>query len=181
MAYTSIKTTVLSPAITLISLSRPDKLNALNASIFEELSHALRLIQKDKLIKGLILTGEGDAFCAGADLKRLLVANEVEGHALSREGQAVFSLLEQLGKPSIAAVNGLALGGGCELAMATTLRIANTKARFGQPEVKLGLIPGYGGTQRLPRLIGLGRALDLCLTGKIIDAQTALEIGRAHV
>lgn len=161
----------------ILTLNRPEKLNALNAETLEALDHQLIEAEKDSNIKGLLLTGEGKAFCAGADIKRLAECDSEAGYAFARAGQAVFRRLETLGKPSIAAINGFAFGGGCELAMAATLRIASPKAQFGQPEIKLGVIPGYGGTQRLSRLVGKGRALDLCLTGRFIDAETALSWG----
>ena len=160
-----------------ITLSRPDKLNALNDTMFQELSAIFIDAKNNSQVKGLLITGEGKAFCAGADINRLAAADALEGLAFSRQGQSVFRLLETLGKPSIAAINGYAFGGGCELAMAATLRAASDKAQFGQPEVKLGVIPGYGGTQRLSRLIGKGRAIDLCITGRFIDAQTAYQWG----
>ncbi|MGL6030403.1 MAG: enoyl-CoA hydratase/isomerase family protein, partial [Legionella sp.] len=128
-------------------------------------------------VKALLLTGTGKAFCAGADINRLAECNAQSGYEFACFGQEVFRLLETMGKPSLAAVNGFAFGGGCELAISATMRIASDKALFGQPEVKLGVIPGYGGTQRLARLVGKGRALDLCLTGRFIDAQTALNWG----
>lgn len=160
-----------------ITLNRPEKLNALNQAMFDELSLLLCQAKEDKSIQGLILTGEGRAFCAGADIKRLAECNAQSGYEFAQQGQAVFRQLETLGKPSLAAINGYAFGGGCELAIAATLRLASTEAQFGQPEVKLGVIPGYGGTQRLARLIGQGRALDLCLTGRFIDAETAKQWG----
>jgi enoyl-CoA hydratase len=161
-----------------IILNRPDKLNALNEQLLNELQHVLNLAKTDAGIKALLITGSGEkAFCAGADLQAMVNFNAEEGLAFAERGQAVFRNLEQLGKPSLAAIQGYALGGGCELAMAATLRIATNTAQFGQPEIKLGLIPGYGGTQRLARLIGKGRALDLCLTGRNISAQDALAFG----
>lgn len=159
--------------VLVITLNRPEKLNALNAEVLQGLEALLHSAKTDSKVKGILLTGQGKAFCAGADIHRLAECDAQTGYAFARMGQAVFRLLETLGKPSIAAVNGYALGGGCELAMAATLRIAASTAQFGQPEVKLGVIPGYGGTQRLARLVGKGRALDLCLTGRSIDAATA--------
>jgi enoyl-CoA hydratase len=158
-------------------MHRPEKLNALNQEILDALSVLFEQAKQDKAIKGIILTGEGRAFCAGADIKRLAECNAQTGYEFAQQGQAVFRQLETLGKPSLAAINGYAFGGGCELAIAATLRLASTEAQFGQPEVKLGVIPGYGGTQRLARLIGKGRALDLCLTGRFIDAETAKQWG----
>lgn len=163
--------------VLVIRLNRPDKLNALNAEVLQTLATVLLGAKTDTHVKGVLLTGQGKAFCAGADIQRLAECDAQTGYAFAKQGQDVFRLLETLGKPSIAAVNGYALGGGCELAMAATLRIAAHTAQFGQPEVKLGVIPGYGGTQRLARLIGKGRALDLCLTGRSIDAATALAWG----
>lgn len=156
-----------------ITLNRPEKLNALNTEVLQSLATLFTHATTDRAVKGIILTGEGKAFCAGADIHRLAECDAQTGYEFAKMGQGVFRLLETLGKPSIAAVNGYALGGGCELAMAATLRIAASTAQFGQPEVKLGVIPGYGGTQRLARLVGKGRALDLCLTGRTIDADTA--------
>ena len=141
------------------------------------LSDALKAAKDNPSVKGLLVTGEGKAFCAGADIARLADCNAQSGYSFATFGQDVFRQLETLGKPSIALINGYAFGGGCELAMAATLRIASSAAQFGQPEVKLGVIPGYGGTQRLARLVGKGRALDLCLTGRFIDAETALQWG----
>ena len=160
-----------------ITLNRPDKLNALNAELLAELLDVLERAATDDSIKALLLTGEGKAFAAGADIDELAGLNALEGLQFAQRGQAIFRFLETLGKPSLAAVNGFALGGGCELAMATTMRIASVKAKFGQPEVKLGVIPGYGGTQRLARLVGKGRAMDLCLTGRMIGAEDALAWG----
>ena len=159
--------------VLVITLNRPEKLNALNREVLEALEALLRSAQTDPKVQGLMITGQGKAFCAGADIHRLAECDAQSGYAFAKMGQGVFRLLETLGKPSIAAVNGYALGGGCELAMAATLRMAASTAQFGQPEVKLGVIPGYGGTQRLARLVGKGRALDLCLTGRSIDAVTA--------
>ncbi|STX47090.1 3-hydroxyisobutyryl-CoA hydrolase [Legionella hackeliae] len=128
-------------------------------------------------MKAILLTGAGKAFCAGADISRLAECNVQTGYQFACEGQDVFRQLETLGKPSLAAINGFAFGGGCELAISATIRIASTTAQFGQPEVKLGVIPGYGGTQRLARLIGKGRAMELCLTGRFINAETAFNWG----
>lgn len=160
-----------------ITLNRPDKLNALSSELLSELLQVLQSAQQDKAIKALLITGEGKAFCAGADINQLAELNAQQGLEFAKKGQLIFRTLEQLGKPSLAAINGYAFGGGCELSMAATLRIASSNAQFGQPEVKLGVIPGYGGTQRLARLIGKGRALDLCLTGRTIKAEEALAFG----
>lgn len=177
MAYENLLVETSGPVATL-TLNRPKVLNALNAALFTELNAVLDDFAADPAIRAVILTGAGEkAFAAGADIAELATLSGLEGQALSLRGQHIFSKLESLGKPVIAAVNGFALGGGCELAMAATLRIASEAARFGQPEVKLGLIPGYGGTQRLPRLVGRGAALKLLLTGEIITAAEALRIG----
>lgn len=167
----------LNQGILTLTLNRPEKLNALNAQVLSALSDAFTEAKTDKNVKGILITGAGKAFCAGADIQRLATCNAQSGYEFASFGQAVFRQLETLGKPSMAAINGYAFGGGCELAMATTLRMASTMAQFGQPEIKLGIIPGYGGTQRLARLVGKGRALDLCLTGRFIDAPTALNWG----
>lgn len=165
-------------SVALVTLNRPKVLNALNAATFAELATAFTTIRGDNSIRAAILTGAGEkAFAAGADIQELAQVNGVEGLELSRRGQAVFSAIEQCGKPVIACINGFALGGGCELTLACTLRIASENARLGQPEVKLGLIPGYGGTQRLARLVGKGVALQLILTAEMISAADALRVG----
>ena len=161
-----------------ITINRPDKLNALNAAVIGELGQAVTQIETDDAIRGVLLTGAGPkAFVAGADISELASQGPVDGKARAQQGQLVFRRLERCGKPVVAAVNGFALGGGCELAMACHLRVASEGARFGQPEVKLGLGPGYGGTVRLPRLVGKGRALELLLSGEMIDAAEAWRIG----
>src|SRR5256885_6610078 len=160
-----------------LTVNRPDKLNALNDATIAELGVAIDQIRVDDSIGGALLTGAGRAFVAGADISELASQTPVLAKARSRAGQDVFRRIETCPKPVIAAVNGFALGGGCELAMSCHIRIATEAAKFGQPEVKLGVIPGYGGTQRLPRLIGRGRALQLLLTGEMIDAQEAYRIG----
>jgi enoyl-CoA hydratase len=161
-----------------VTLNRPKVLNALNTKTWQDLKTAFEDAREDAAIRGVILTGAGDkAFIAGADISELTNLTAVEAEKSSAFGQSVLDLIENLGKPVIAAVNGFALGGGCETAMACTIRIAVENARFGQPEVKLGLIPGGGGTQRLPRLVGKGRALQLILTGEMISAQEAYRIG----
>ncbi len=165
-------------ALATVTLDRPKVLNALNAATFAELSSAFDELAWDGEVRVVLLTGAGErAFAAGADIRELAAVDASEGKAFSLRGQAVFRKIETLGKPVIACVRGFALGGGCELALACTLRIAAEDAKFGQPEVKLGVIPGYGGSQRLPRLIGRGAALKLLLTGAIIDATEALRIG----
>jgi len=161
-----------------ITINRPDKLNALNVATVAELGATIADTASDDAIEAVIVTGAGDkAFVAGADISELQSLGPVEAKEFALRGQEVFRELERLNKPVIAAVNGYALGGGCELAMACHIRVASSNAIFGQPEVKLGLIPGYGGTQRLPRLIGRGRALEILLTGKNVNAEEALRIG----
>jgi enoyl-CoA hydratase len=163
--------------IATLTVNRPDKLNALNAALIGELGAAIDEMQARDDVAGIILTGAGRAFVAGADIAELAGISALEGKRLARRGQEIFRRFEISPKPTVAAVNGFALGGGCELAMACQIRIAADGAKFGQPEVKLGLIPGYGGTQRLPRLVGRGRALQLLMTGEMIDAQEAFRIG----
>jgi len=161
-----------------VTFNRPKTLNALNRRTMEELGVALAAAKEDDAVRALILTGAGDkAFVAGADIGELSQQNPVGGKETSLFGQEIIHRLETLGKPSIAAINGFALGGGCELALACTMRIASKTARLGQPEVKLGLIPGYGGSQRLARLCGKGLAHELILTGEMISAEEALRIG----
>jgi enoyl-CoA hydratase/carnithine racemase len=164
--------------IAYVTLNRPKVLNALNKATWEDLRAAFEDARDDAEVRGVILTGAGDkAFIAGADISELAMAGAVQAEESSRFGQGVLNLVENLGKPVIAAVNGFALGGGCETAMACTIRLASEHAKFGQPEVKLGVMPGGGGTQRLPRLVGKGRALQLILTGEMIGAQEAYRIG----
>jgi enoyl-CoA hydratase len=164
--------------IAIITVARPKVLNALNAPTLLELSHAFQSVRDDDDVRVAILTGEGEkSFVAGADITEFTALGAVGAEVLSRRGQAIFSQVEDCGKPVIAAVNGFALGGGCELALACTFRIASESARFGQPETKLGLIPGYGGTQRLARLVGKGRALQIILTADMVKADEALRIG----
>ncbi len=164
--------------IATVTLNRPRVLNALNAQVFSDLDHVFTMLAKDPAIRAILLTGTGDkAFAAGADINELALTDATSGEALALRGQAIFQRIESAGKPVIACINGFALGGGCELALACTLRIASQAARLGQPEVKLGLLPGYGGSQRLPRLVGPSAALKLLLTGEIIDATEALRIG----
>jgi enoyl-CoA hydratase/carnithine racemase len=165
-------------SIAYVTINRPKVLNALNQATWRELQSAFEAARKDEEVRGVIVTGAGDkAFIAGADIGELSKVSAVEAEKSSSSGQAVLNLVENLGKPVIAAINGFALGGGCETAMACTIRIASESAKFGQPEVKLGLLPGGGGTQRLPRLVGKGRALQLILTGEVIGAQEAYRIG----
>jgi enoyl-CoA hydratase len=179
MPYTTL-TLDVADRIATITVNRPDKLNALNAQTIAELGQAIdEAIGRDD-VAGVILTGAGRAFVAGADISEMSGQSPIEMQQLARRGQLVFRRFETSPKPTIAAVNGFALGGGCELAMACHLRIASEAARFGQPEVKLGLIPGYGGTQRLARLVGRGRALQLLMTAEMIDANEAYRIGLAN-
>ncbi|HEV2130787.1 MAG TPA: enoyl-CoA hydratase-related protein [Longimicrobiaceae bacterium] len=167
--------------IATLSINRPDKLNALNEQTIRELTEAVGEITDDDEVRGIVLTGVGQkAFVAGADIGELAKMGPVDGIEVSRLGQRVFRQIELSRKPMIAAVNGFALGGGCELALACHLRIASENAKFGLPEVKLGIIPGYGGTLRLPRIVGKGRALELILTGEMIDAHEAHRIGLAN-
>jgi enoyl-CoA hydratase/carnithine racemase len=164
--------------IAYVTVNRPEVLNALDTETWGDLERAFEEALEDPGVRGVILTGAGEkAFIAGADISELAEVTAVEAQKSSRFGQSVLDLIENLGKPVIAAVNGFALGGGCETAMACTIRVASEKAKFGQPEVTLGLLPGGGGTQRLPRLVGKGRALQLILSGEIISAQEAYRIG----
>jgi enoyl-CoA hydratase len=179
MEDSSLVLTSAADGIATLTLNRPKVRNALNAALLDALLHALHAAEADPSVRAIILTGSGEkAFAAGADIGELsAVPNSVVGAALSRRGQAITRAMELLRVPIVAAVNGFALGGGCELAMAADIRIAGENAAFGQPEVNLGLIPGYGGTQRLSRLVGRGMAQYLCLTGEVINAQEALRIG----
>lgn len=165
-----------------ITIDRQEKLNALNPGVIAELDRAFETVRTDPDVGGVILTGAGDkAFVAGADIGVLAEMDSLTGVAVSREGQAVMRRIESFPKPVVAAVGGYALGGGCELALACHLRVASEKARFGLPEVGLGIIPGYGGTVRLTRLVGLGRALEMVLTGEMVDAEAAHRIGLANL
>lgn len=163
----------------IITINRPDKLNALNKTVIEELSSAIDEVNNNTEIRSAIITGSGaKAFVAGADISEFSSLNAAGGKALAKRGQdLVFSKIENSSKPFVAAVNGFALGGGCELAMSCHFRIASDNAKFGQPEVNLGLIPGYGGTQRLVQLVGKGRAMELLMSGNMLDANTALQYG----
>lgn len=161
-----------------ITINRADQLNALNQKTLQEIKQVIEHVQDDNEIAGVIITGSGKkAFVAGADITELASLNEVNGRKFAESGQEVFDMIEKSNKPVIAAVNGFALGGGCELAMACHIRVATANAKFGQPEVNLGVIPGYGGTQRLAQLIGKGKATELILTGDMINAQEALSLG----
>ena len=165
-------------AVAVVTVNRPKVLNALNTQTIDELERALLELQQDDNVRAIVLTGAGEkSFVAGADINELAVLSPAQGQQHARRGQAVFNTIEHLGKPVIAAINGFALGGGCELAMACTLRIAADTARLGQPEINLGIIPGYAGSQRLPRLVGKGRALEILLTGDMVSAARAYEIG----
>ncbi len=169
---------IVKDGIATLTVNRPDKLNALNDHVVTELQTAAELLRADDLVRGIIVTGAGPkAFIAGADIGELATQCVLQGRQRALTGQAMLRSFETMGKPVIAAVNGYALGGGCELAMACHIRIASENAKFGQPEVKLGITPGYGGTQRLPRIVGKGNALQLLLTGEPIDAREALRIG----
>ncbi len=179
MPFETVSLTVTDRIATL-TVNRPDKLNALNDRVIAELGEAIDAARQNADVGGVILTGAGRAFVAGADISELEKHGAISAKLLAQRGQDVFRKFETSPKPTIAAVNGFALGGGCELAMACHVRIASDAAKFGQPEVKLGLIPGYGGTQRLPRLVGKGRALQMLLTGEMIDAQEAYRIGLAN-
>jgi enoyl-CoA hydratase len=165
-------------AVAIVTLNRPKVLNALNTQTLTELSTAMAAFKDDAGVRAIVLTGAGEkSFVAGADINELAALSPVAGKEHARRGQLIFDAIEQLGKPVIAAINGFALGGGCELAMACTLRLAADSAKFGQPEINLGLIPGYAGSQRLPRLVGRGVALEILLTGDMIGASRAYEIG----
>jgi enoyl-CoA hydratase len=172
-----LKLTTLESGILQISLNRPEQLNALSQDLLKRFKQILDEIKHDTSTKALLLTGEGKGFCAGADIKQLAALNGIGGYNFARFGQEVFRQLELINKPSLAAIHGFAFGGGCELAMAATLRIATNTTFFGQPEIKLGVIPGFGGTQRLARYIGKGRALNICLTGRRFSAEEALQWG----
>jgi enoyl-CoA hydratase len=177
MNYNHI-TTANEGAIYIITLNRPDKLNALNYELIQEVGKAVKAANEDAQIRGIIITGSGEkAFAAGADIAEFSSFNATEAQKLSKDGNDVFNSIEQSKKPVIAAVNGFALGGGCELAMSCHIRIASENAKFGQPEVNLGLTPGYGGTQRLVQLIGKGKALEYLMTGDMINATEAHRLG----
>ena len=176
MPYASIELTI-ADRIATITVNRPDKLNALNAATIGELGDAIDEVRGRDDIGAAILTGAGRAFIAGADISELSAQTAMQAKQRALRGQQTFRRFETSPKPVVAAVNGFALGGGCELAMACHVRIASESAKFGQPEVKLGICPGYGGTQRLPRLVGMGRALQLLMTGEMIDAAEAYRIG----
>jgi enoyl-CoA hydratase len=176
MDYQILKTDI-AEGIAVVTVSRPQAMNALNTRFFEEMDALVAEFAGRDDVKAVVITGDGKAFVAGADIAEMVGKTPDEARAFSRLGQRTFRSLELLEKPVIAAVNGFALGGGCELALACDIRIASSKAKFGQPEVNLGLIPGYAATQRLPRLIGLGNALYLLLTAEMIGAEEALRMG----
>jgi enoyl-CoA hydratase len=178
MSYSTLLVEVDSSGIAVVIINRPDKLNALNADVIAELDDWFSKAATDNAVKGVILTGAGEkSFVAGADISRFKSLGPIEGKKFAEYGQRVFDKIEGLGKPVIAAVNGFALGGGSELALACHIRVASDNAVFGQPEVNLGILPGYGGTQRLPRLVGKGLATELILTGAMIKADRAHAIG----
>jgi len=163
--------------IAYVTVNRPKSMNALNSAVLDELYAAFTAVNNDPEVMAAILTGEGKAFVAGADISEMVNLTTLEGRAMMIKGQNVMNLIESIEKPVIGAINGFALGGGCELAMACDIRIASEKAKFGQPEVNLGIIPGFGGTQRLPRLVGKGMGKYLIMTAEMIDAQEAYRIG----
>ncbi len=178
MSYSNIRLETGDSGIALLTVSRPEKLNALNTETVLELQDAVSRAGGDPEIRALIITGAGGkAFVAGADINQLAVLSPIEAQAYAERGQRVFRHIEMLPKPTLAAVNGFALGGGLELAMSCAVRIASENARLGQPEVKLGILPGYGGTQRLPRLVGRGRALEMLLSGEPVTAAEAHRVG----
>lgn len=181
MTYTTLLVEAGTDGIVTATINRPDKLNALNAQVIADLGCLVEDVERTPSMRALILTGAGPkAFVAGADIGEIAEVDGAEGKRLAQRGQGVFRAIERLRKPVIAAVNGFALGGGCELAMACHIRYASPTARFGQPEVKLGILPGYGGTVRLPRLVGLSHALDLILTGRGVSGEEAVRMGLAN-
>jgi len=177
-SFETLRYDVDDDGIAVVTLDRADKLNALSTRLLGDLQRAFRQARSDERVRGVVLTGAGDrAFAAGADIEEFTDLDALAGHRFALTGQSVFNAIEGLPKPVVAAVNGFALGGGCELALACHLRVASENAQFGQPEVNLGLIPGYGGTQRLPRIVGRGVATEMILTGDRITAQRAYEVG----
>ena len=178
MSYSHILFEIGEDGIAQVTVNRPEKRNALNTAVVLELEDAFRRVREEQSVRALIVTGAGEkAFVAGADINELAVLSPVEAQTYAMRGQRIFGMLETMPKPTVAAVNGFALGGGLELAMACMVRFASPNAKLGQPEIKLGILPGYGGTQRLPRLIGRGRALEMLLSGEPIDAAEAHRIG----
>jgi enoyl-CoA hydratase len=181
MSFDTLLYEVGADGIALLTINRPDKLNALNLAVMNDLESAMEQALSTDEVRGIIITGAGEkSFVAGADIRQFTELGAIDGHRFALRGQAVFNLIEESPKPVIAAVNGFALGGGCELALACHLRFASENAIFGQPEVNLGIIPGYGGTQRLPRLVGRGIAIEMILTGQQVRASRAYEIGLAN-
>ncbi len=176
MDYQNILIEIM-PNVGILKINRPESLNALNKDTLCEIREGIKALNDNEDVKVIIMTGEGKAFVAGADIKSMMNMNENEAREFCQLGQKVFDLIENLDKPVIAAVNGFALGGGCELAMACDFRLASELAKFGQPEVNLGIIPGFGGTQRLPRIVGTGIAKELIYTGDVVDAAKAMNIG----
>jgi len=177
MSFSTLKTSLDSNIFT-ITINRPEKLNALNITVLNELEEVMKTVYEDNNIKAVIITGAGEkAFVAGADIAEFVALKDDQGAALAKRGQDIFFQIENCPKPVIAAVNGFALGGGCELAMSCHFRLASTNAKFGQPEVNLGLIPGYGGTQRLTMLVGKGKAMELMMAGNMINADEAKAFG----
>ena len=178
MTFSTLDLTRHDGGLVVVTINRPKSLNALNAAVIDELDACFASLEKDPELRGVILTGSGEkAFVAGADITQFTELDQESGRAFAERGQAVFNRIENFPRPVIAAVNGFALGGGCELALACHLRIAADSARFGQPEVNLGILPGYGGSQRLPRIVGKGIALEMILTGEMVSAARAYEIG----
>ena len=178
MAYSHILFEEDDHGIALITVNRPSKLNALSGALVAELRDAFERVAREASVRAAVVTGSGEkAFVAGADIKELALLSPIEAREYALRGQQAFRLLETLAKPTVAAINGFALGGGLELAMACSVRFASENAKLGQPEVKLGIIPGYGGTQRLPRLVGRGRALEMLLSGEPVTAAEAHRIG----
>lgn len=177
MSFSTLKTSLESNIFT-ITINRPEKLNALNLTVLNELEEVMKTVYEDNNIKAVIITGAGEkAFVAGADISEFVALKDDQGAVLAKRGQDIFFQIENCPKPVVAAVNGFALGGGCELAMSCHFRLASTNAKFGQPEVNLGLIPGYGGTQRLTMLVGKGKAMELMMTGNMIGAEEAKNLG----
>lgn len=180
-SFSTLKLETGEDGIALLTINRPDKMNALNAEVLDELSSAFGIIGDDRAVSAVIVTGAGEkAFVAGADIGELSSLDSSAGREFSRKGQRIFQKIEDCDRPVVAAVNGYALGGGCELAMACHMRIASPGAAFGLPEVGLGIIPGYGGTQRLPRIVGRARALEMILSGRQVRAEEAVRIGLAN-
>jgi enoyl-CoA hydratase len=178
MTFSTLELTRHDGGLVVVTINRPQSLNALNATVIDELDACFEALEKETELRGVVLTGSGEkAFVAGADITQFTELNQNSGKAFAERGQAVFNRIENFPRPVIAAVNGFALGGGCELALACHLRMAAETARFGQPEVNLGILPGYGGSQRLPRIVGKGIAVEMILTGEMISAARAYEIG----